>query len=262
MSKLIDMSNWKMWEHGVPDSRLVVMGRAENTVCGSAKWVCKCMCGNNKYVIATGRDLRTGHTKSCGCLNSANTIQRNKDGHKNTYDLAGEYGIGYTVKGEPFWFDLEDYDKIKDYCWYYNKDGYVITNNPGAQTSIRLHRMVMNAPDNMDVDHIIHPHGNEHKIDNRKSNLRLATRSQNQMNRSIAVNNVSGVVGVHFSKRDEKWIAYIKINGKRKHLGSFDNKDDAIYARQMAEELCFGEYKYRQTEQEDCAGDKLQIQCL
>ena len=34
----------------------------------------------------------------------------------NTYDLSGEYGIGYTSKGEEFYFDLDDYDKIKDYC--------------------------------------------------------------------------------------------------------------------------------------------------
>ena len=45
---------------------------------------------------------------------------------QNVYDLSGEYGIGYTLKGEEFYFDLEDYDKIKDYCWHINKK-YVCT---------------------------------------------------------------------------------------------------------------------------------------
>lgn len=100
-----------------------------------------------------------------------------------------------------------------------------------------------------EVDHIIHPHGNEHKIDNRKSNLRLVTKSQNQMNRGLQDNNTSGVVGVHFAKKQEKWIAYIKINGKRKHLGSFSNKNDAILARKHAEEVYFGEYQYNEPTQ-------------
>ena len=36
----------------------------------------------------------------------------------NKYDLSGEYGIGYDSNGQKFYFDLEDYDKIKNYCWY------------------------------------------------------------------------------------------------------------------------------------------------
>lgn len=244
MSKLIDMTGWIMSEHGVPDSKLIVLERAENTTSGSARWLCKCTCGNNKHICTTGEDIRKGRTKSCGCLKTENTIQRNQDGHVNHYDLTGDYGIGYTSKEEPFWFDLEDYELIKDYCWHYDKHGYVVANTSGRGGTIRLHRMVMNAPVDIDVDHIVHPHGDEHKVDNRKSNLRLATKSQNQMNRGLAINNTSGVVGVHFSKRDQKWIAYIKINGKRKHLGSFEDKEDAISARRKAEVECFQEYRY------------------
>ena len=44
----------------------------------------------------------------------------------NTYDLSGEYGIGYTTKGEKFLFDLEDYEKIKDYCWCVDKTDTVV----------------------------------------------------------------------------------------------------------------------------------------
>ena len=54
----------------------------------------------------------------------------------NTYDLTGEYGIGYTSKDEEFYFDLEDYDKIKDYCWRITMQGYVRAYSP--KTKIRI----------------------------------------------------------------------------------------------------------------------------
>ena len=46
----------------------------------------------------------------------------------NNYDLSGEYGIGYLFNGEEFYFGLEDYDKIKNYCWYKDSGGYIRTN--------------------------------------------------------------------------------------------------------------------------------------
>lgn len=74
MSKLIDMTGWIMSEHGVPDSRLTVIDRGENDFQGHARWNCKCECGNECYNI-DGRDLRTGHTKSCGCLQKERTSE-------------------------------------------------------------------------------------------------------------------------------------------------------------------------------------------
>ena len=109
---------------------------------------------------------RGAMTKSCGCF------------WKNTYDLSGEYGIGYTNKGEEFYFDLEDYDKIKDYTWYINNKGYVFS----GKDEILMHRLVTNCPDNLIPDHI---HGEKSTTDNRKSNLRIVNRSQNSMNVKI-----------------------------------------------------------------------------
>lgn len=155
----------------------------------------------------------------------------------NRYDLSGEYGIGYTSKGEEFYFDLEDYDKIKDYTWYINKNGYVIKSNP----SERLHRIIMNVSDNnIYVDHIHHK-----KYDNRKSELRLVTNSQNQMNKDIPSQNTSGYKGISWHKNKKAWIAQIGLNGKLKYLGIFKNIDDAIEARTKAEKLYFGEYNFQ-----------------
>ena len=95
----------------------------------------------------------------------------------------------------------------------------------------RIHRLIAMAfipnPEGKPfVDHI-----NNNTLDNRTENLRWATPTQNNFNSKISKNNTSGVKGVSYHKRDNKWIARIKINGKQTHLGSFDNKEDAIKAR-------------------------------
>ena len=76
MSKLIDMTGWVMKEHGVPDSRLTVVERAENKN-GKTYWKCKCECGNE--TIVEGVKIRNGHTKSCGCYNLDKLAERNAE---------------------------------------------------------------------------------------------------------------------------------------------------------------------------------------
>ena len=87
------------------------------------------------------------------------------------------------------------------------------------------------------VDHI-----NRDRLDNRIKNLRLATPSQNIINASLNKNNTSGFKGVHWNKREKRWLARIKVNGESKHLGSFINKEDAIQARSEGEIKYFGEF--------------------
>lgn len=74
MGNFVDMSGWKMWEHGVPDSRIIVLKRAKDKRYENGrrvvKWECCCSCGSNKVILSTTRDLTSGHTKSCGCLHS------------------------------------------------------------------------------------------------------------------------------------------------------------------------------------------------
>lgn len=67
MPKLIDMTGWNMWEHGVLESRLTVLYRyLKNDKENKPQWLCKCQCG--KELIVQGKKLRNGNTKSCGCL--------------------------------------------------------------------------------------------------------------------------------------------------------------------------------------------------
>lgn len=65
MGKFIDMTGWIMSEHGVPDSRITVINRAENQGKHTA-WNCVCECGNK--IVIRGDQLRSGIAKSCGCL--------------------------------------------------------------------------------------------------------------------------------------------------------------------------------------------------
>ena len=67
MSKAIDMTVWKMWEHGVPDSRYTVI-RREGLKNGKPAWLVECSCESHTQKIIRGDALRNGNVKSCGCL--------------------------------------------------------------------------------------------------------------------------------------------------------------------------------------------------
>lgn len=204
-----------------------------------AAWICECQCENHTVKIVRGKDLKNGKSKSCGCLQKEIVSGIGKNNSKrNTYNLSGEYGIGYTSKGEEFYFDLEDYEKIKDYCWFIDSHGYVAANavKDNKRITILFHCLVMN---NKYIDH------KKHTIqDNRKNNLRIVTHSQNSMNRSIKSNNTSGITGVSWDKKSNKWHSRIGINNKEISLGFYVNINDAVKARKEAEEKYFGEYSY------------------
>lgn len=205
-----------------------------------AQWLCKCDCENE--VVIRGDSLRSGNTKSCGCLNKEIVIKLNRK--YNNYDLTTyDYGIGYTSKGEEFYFDLEDYDRIKDYCWNINNDGYVYTTT--NNNMVFIHRLIMKVQHeswkNVVVDH---KYGKDTRNDNRKSNLRVCTNQENCMNKYLSINNTSGVAGVSFHKKLNKWKSYITINNKQIHLGLFKDFEDAVKARKEAEEKYFGEFSY------------------
>lgn len=154
----------------------------------------------------------------------------------NIYDLSGNFGVGYTTNGYEFYFDKEDFDKIKDFCWYKGSNGYILSNL--NHSSIRLHRLILGKPI-LPIDHI------NHKVnDNRKSNLRVCSYSENNYNRGIQRNNTSGVVGVCWNNQAQKWYARITVNKTTISLGLFDDLEKAKTARKEAETKYFKDFAY------------------
>ena len=206
-----------------------------------ANWYCNCDCGKTD-VIVKDYYLRKGLKKSCGCLKNAGHIFV-----ENDYNLNGDYGIGYTNKKEEFYFDLEDYDKIRNFRWWKNAYGYIVAYERGAgRKNARTIQMQWIITDLLNCDHnrIIIDHINGIRSDNRKSNLRIVNRTENNMNRKIQRNNTSGCTGVYWSDYRNRWVACIELFGKHIHLGVFKKYDDAVKARKNAEEIYFGEYSY------------------
>lgn len=88
-----------------------------------------------------------------------------------------------------------------------------------------------------DIDHI-----NGIRTDNRISNLRLATRSQNCANKKGRRDNTSGVKGVTWDKNRGKWMAKIQVNGRHVGLGRFERIEDAAAAYLRAAQKHFGAF--------------------
>jgi hypothetical protein len=233
MAKLIDLIGEKF-------GKLTVIRRANDLVLPSGKrvvsWFCLCDCGNE--IVARGDCLRDGITRHCGCNRKGNGV--GKTSKLNKYIIVDNYAIGITTNtNNEFYIDIDDIDKVQKYSWYESDTGYLMSriNNK----IVRMHRLIMNVRDkNMIVDHI-----NHNTLDNRKNNLRIASSSQNNMNKTKQSNNTSGITGVSWDKRKKKWRAYIKINNKHSELGLYDNFEDAVNTRRDAEEKYFGEYSYK-----------------
>lgn len=134
--------------------------------------------------------------------------------------------------------DAEDLAKVSHINWFLDSRGYVCKNEYlGNQkwAGLKLHRVIMDAPDDLHVDHI-----NLNKLDNRKSNLRLATPAQNARNRDKLSNNTSGYKGV--SAAGAKWQANIRFNNHLYFLGNYENKEDAAKAYNVKAAEYFGEF--------------------
>jgi hypothetical protein len=148
-------------------------------------------------------------------------------------------------KGKYSTVDDEFHDALVADKWHIDAYGYAVRNirlPNGKQTTLQMHRAVMRLagielPPGCQIDH-----KNGRRADNRLCNLRLATQSQQNMNSRRQSNNTSGAKGVSWCKREQKWRAYIKLNGKLKHLSYFDSKHKAAAAYRQAAKKYFGEF--------------------
>jgi hypothetical protein len=136
--------------------------------------------------------------------------------------------------------DAEDFERLSKYRWSAHGKGYAVRGvhiGNRKYRHIAMHREIVGAEPGEYVDHI-----NGDKSDNRKANLRIATNSQNLMNRGRNRNNTSGYKGVRYEKRRDKWAAEIKKDYKSKFLGYFDCKHEAARAYNRAALELHGEF--------------------
>lgn len=111
------------------------------------------------------------------------------------------------------------------------------TSVKGKGVRIYMHREIMAASSTAEIDH-----RNGDGLDNRRSNLRVATRQQNTRNAGLRSNNTSGYKGVWWSRVSGKWACGITINARNIHLGLFLSKREAARAYDVAAANCFGEF--------------------
>lgn len=170
----------------------------------------------------------------------------------NKYNITDDtsYVIGEDAKGNQFIIDIEDYDCVSNYCWS-GVSGRKAVNGCyfcARKSRKEDHKLMMlhnyiwiihngDIPKGKFIDHI-----DRNPANCRLLNLRLCDKSTNAINSGLKANNKTGITGVCWDNRVNKWRAYINFNGKRKELGLYKDKEDAIKARKEAEIIYHKEF--------------------
>ncbi|MAS36289.1 MAG: hypothetical protein CL610_19955 [Anaerolineaceae bacterium] len=148
------------------------------------------------------------------------------------------------TKGQVALVDDADYLWLSGYRWCFSSDGYAVNyywDETGTKRKRSMHRLLMaeilehRVPRDLQVDHI-----NHQRIDNRRENLRLATRSQNQAYKGLQVNNTSGYKGVVPNRR--KYEVRIRYQGKRFYLGLYTDPVKAALVYDGAARLLYADF--------------------
>jgi hypothetical protein len=141
-------------------------------------------------------------------------------------------------KGKYTRVDDEDYEWLILKKWWYNGRYAVRCEyDDKKRINIWMHREIMKTPKHLFTDHI-----NMDRLDNRKTNLRICTKSQNMLNRPAQNNNTSGHKNIYWDKNRNLWAVEIKVNGRKYHIGRFEQLEDAIERRDVAHKGIIGDF--------------------
>ncbi len=149
------------------------------------------------------------------------------------------------TKGAVALVDAADFPQLARWNWFLKDDEewglrYAVRMSRvgGKRSVIRMHVQLMGVTNGLEVDHI-----NRNGLDNRRSNLRLASHSQNAANtRLLRRRNSSGLRGVSWSKFARKWRAQLQFEGRHYHLGYFTTKEAAAAAYNAQAVELFGDF--------------------
>lgn len=158
--------------------------------------------------------------------------------------IDGDVAYLTLTKGYVAVIDVADVLAVGGYCWRASVRGNTVyaqrsapRDSDGKRYTILLHRVILSVGDGVEVDH-----WDMNGLNNRRSNLRSATRSQNMHNRSMYRNNASQVKGAYWNVSAQKWHAQIRVHGVKKHLGLFHSKEAAHAAYRAASRDLHGEF--------------------
>lgn len=147
------------------------------------------------------------------------------------------------TQGKAALVDDADYEWLMQWKWHFGASGYAIRCvRKGGRQTIRLHRIIINAPNGMEVDHI-----NRDRLDCRRSNLRVVSRAQNQHNAGKHTRKNQGACssqykGVSWRKARKVWVAGIGLNRKWIYLGFFNSEIEAARAYDDAACIYHGDF--------------------
>lgn len=119
-----------------------------------------------------------------------------------------------------------------------DKRNYPINNTKSNDNNLYIYRTILN---NYNTEEII-DHINRNPLDNRKCNLRIITKYNNNLNKSIKSDNTSGVTGVSWNKKFNKWKVRINYLGKENNIGYFSDFNQAVEKRLLYEWYYFNNY--------------------
>lgn len=142
-----------------------------------------------------------------------------------------------TLVDQEDWLVLRQYNwtiSFNNYSYYAKRNARIGKRSESKFATYIMHRVIMGAKGSQQVDH-----RNGDTLDNRKSNLRIATQSQNKKNRRRISSN-SGFKGVH--RVGDKWYAYITYNKSRSNIGIFNSGEEAARAYDRAAKRLHGEF--------------------
>ena len=214
---------------GQKHGRLTVIGNASLASNGSIRYLCRCECG--REVIVYAAQMRSGRTRSCGCLQSERTAQSStKHGATCGVTHGGRVMVEYATWCR-MWTRVRS-TKGKNYQNYGSRGIAVCERWKSFENFLADMGMRPSAQHSIDR---VNNDGNYEP-----SNCRWATPSQQVRNRR-SLRNTSGIVGVYWSEPYEKWKAQIRgVPRGEEHLGYFANIEDAAraYSAAKAERDC------------------------